>query len=157
MRSQTPSNFNPWHHVHFGDAQPEVVNAIIEIPSGSKGKFELDKGTGLLKLDRVLFSSVHYPANYVFIPRTYCDDKDPLDILVITSIELPHLCQVDAKVIGVMRMIDQGEADDKIIAVLKGDQAYGDINDISEMPKMVIGAHGPIELILFLIDDRKQD
>ena len=138
MRSQTPSNFNPWHHVHFGDASPEVVNAIIEIPSGSKGKFELDKETGLLKLDRVLFSSVHYPANYGFIPRTYCEDKDPLDILVITSIELPHLCQVDAKVIGVMRMIDQGEADDKIIAIAANDMSVNHLDDIHELPIHII-------------------
>ncbi|HRH35056.1 MAG TPA: inorganic diphosphatase [Catalimonadaceae bacterium] len=134
MANQALSNFNPWHHVHFGDHAPEIVNAIIEIPSGSKGKFELDKATGLLKLDRVLFSAVHYPANYGFIPRTYCDDKDPLDILVITSIELPHLCQVDAKVIGVMRMIDQGEADDKIIAVAANDMSMNHLNNIEELP-----------------------
>lgn len=134
MQSQSHTNFNPWHHVHFGDESPEVVNAIIEIPSGSKGKFELDKVTGLLKLDRVLFSAVHYPANYGFIPRTYCEDKDPLDILVITSIELPHLCQVDAKVVGVMRMIDQGEADDKIIAVAANDMSVNHIDNINELP-----------------------
>lgn len=138
MAGQTPTNFNPWHHVHFGDQAPEIVNAIIEIPSGSKGKFELDKSTGLLKLDRVLFSSVHYPANYGFIPRTYCDDKDPLDILVITSIELPHLCQVEAKVIGVMRMVDQGEADDKIIAVAANDMSFNHLNNIEELPVHVI-------------------
>ena len=135
MQSQSHTNFNPWHHVHFGDEAPEVVNAIIEIPSGSKGKFELDKATGLLKLDRVLFSAVHYPANYGFIPRTYCEDKDPLDILVITSIELPHLCQVDAKVVGVMRMIDQGEADDKIIAVAAKDITVNHLKSVFELPE----------------------
>lgn len=135
---QTPSNFNPWHNVAFGDKAPEVVTAIIEIPQNSKGKFELDKTTGLLKLDRVLFSLVYYPANYGFIPRTYCDDKDPLDILVITSIELPHLCQIDAKVIGVMRMVDQGEADDKIIAVAANDMSVNHIEDISEIPSHTI-------------------
>ena len=72
--------FNPWHHVGFGHEAPEVVTAIVEIPQGSKGKFELDKESGMLRLDRVLFSSVHYPAHYGFIPQTYCDDKDPLDI-----------------------------------------------------------------------------
>ena len=80
------TTFNPWHHVSYGENAPEVVTAIIEIPEGSKGKFELDKESGMLKLDRVLFSSVHYPAHYGFIPQTYCDDKYPLDILVLTSI-----------------------------------------------------------------------
>lgn len=131
---QTPTNFNPWHNVSFGEHAPEVVTAIIEIPQNSKGKFELDKTTGLLKLDRVLFSAVHYPANYGFIPRTYCEDNDPLDILVITSIELPPLCQIDAKVIGVMRMVDQGEADDKIIAVAANDMSLNHIENIDEIP-----------------------
>ena len=80
---------NPWHDISYGEKSPEIVNAIIEIPKGSKGKFEIDKGSGLIKLDRVLFSSVQYPANYGFIPQTYCDDNDPLDIIVITSIEVP--------------------------------------------------------------------
>jgi len=79
---------NPWHDVHYGDKAPEIVKAIIEIPKGSKGKYEIDKESGLIKLDRALFSAVHYPANYGFIPKTYADDKDPLDILVITSLEL---------------------------------------------------------------------
>ena len=129
---------NPWHDINYGEKSPEIVNAIIEIPKGSKGKFEIDKGSGLIKLDRVLFSSVHYPANYGFIPQTYCDDKDPLDILVITSIELPPLCLIEAKVIGVMRMVDQGEADDKIIAVLKDDLLYSKYKDISELPESVV-------------------
>ncbi|MCU0442132.1 MAG: inorganic diphosphatase [Bacteroidia bacterium] len=127
-------NFNPWHHVHFGQSAPEIVNAVIEIPQNSKGKFELDKTSGLLKLDRVLFSSVHYPANYGFIPQTYCEDKDPLDILVITSIELPPLCLVEARVIGVMRMVDQGEADDKIIAVANNDMGVNHIANIEDLP-----------------------
>ena len=81
-------NFNPWHSVSYGDRVPDCVNAIIEIPKGSRAKYELDKETGLLKLDRVLYSSVYYPANYGFIPRTYCDDGDPLDILVLSQIEM---------------------------------------------------------------------
>lgn len=95
---------NPWHYVSYGSHAPEVVNAIIEIPSDSKAKYELDKDSGLLKLDRVLFSSVHYPHNYGFIPQTYCEDNDPLDILVICSVEVEPLCLVEAKVIGVMKM-----------------------------------------------------
>lgn len=143
-------NFNPWHHVSFGEDAPQSVTAVIEIPQGSKGKFELDKESGLLKLDRVLFSAVHYPANYGFIPQTYCDDKDPLDILVITSIELPHMCLIDAKVIGVMHMVDQGEADDKIIAVAKNDMSVNHINDISELPP-----HTIVEMRRFFEDYKK--
>lgn len=125
---------NPWHSISYGEDAPEYVNAMIEIPKGSKGKFELDKESGRLMLDRVLFSSVHYPANYGFIPQTYCDDKDPLDIMVITSIELPPMCMVKCKVLGVMKMIDQGEADDKIIAVAANDMSVNHMNDIDELP-----------------------
>ena len=125
---------HPWHGVEPGSMAPKVVRAVIEIEKGSKAKYELDKDSGLLKLDRVLFSSVHYPANYGFIPQTYCDDKDPLDILVISTIEFKPLSLVDAKVIGVMRMVDNGEQDDKIIAVANFDPSVNHINDISELP-----------------------
>ncbi len=131
-------NKNPWHEVEFGDNAPSIVNGIIEIPKGSRAKYELDKESGMLKLDRVLFSSVYYPANYGFIPKTYCDDKDPLDILIISQIDIVPLCLVSAKVIGVMRMIDGGEADDKIIAVAEGDPSVNHINDISELPQHFI-------------------
>ncbi|MBK6473795.1 MAG: inorganic diphosphatase [Flavobacteriales bacterium] len=127
-------NFNPWHNVSIGDNLPGVVNGIIEIPKGSRAKYELHKESGILKLDRVLFSSVYYPANYGFIPRTYCDDNDPLDILVLSQIEIVPMCIVSAKVIGVMRMVDGGDADDKIIAVAEGDTSVNHINDISELP-----------------------
>lgn len=129
---------NSWHGVTFGDKAPKVVNGIIEIPKGTRAKYELDKESGMLKLDRVLFSSVYYPANYGFIPRTYCDDDDPLDILVICQVDIVPLCIVSAKVIGVMRMIDGGEADDKIIAVAEGDPSVNHINDISELPQHFI-------------------
>jgi len=142
--------FNPWHNVHYGENAPEIVTGIIEISKGSKGKFELEKKSGMLMLDRVLFSAVHYPANYGFIPQTYCEDHDPLDILVIMSIELPPLCLIDAKVIGVMRMRDQGEADDKIIAVAKNDMSVNHINDISELPP-----HTIIEIRRFFEDYKK--
>jgi len=131
-------SFNPWHSVSYGHNAPEVVNAIIEIPKNSRAKYELDKDTGLLKLDRVLYSSVYYPANYGFIPRTYCDDNDPLDILVLSQIEMQPLCLVEAKVIGVMRMLDQGEADDKIIAVCANDMSVAHITDIKELPTYFI-------------------
>lgn len=125
---------NPWHDVSIGEGAPEVITGIIEIPKGSKGKYELDKKTGMLLLDRVLFSAVHYPANYGFIPQTYCDDHDPLDILIISQIDIPSLTLVKAKVIGVMRMVDGGEADDKIIAVAADDQSVNYINEMHELP-----------------------
>ncbi|MCU0400757.1 MAG: inorganic diphosphatase [Algoriphagus sp.] len=125
---------NPWHDVNIGKDAPEYVMGVIEIPKGSKGKYELDKKTGMLMLDRVLFSAVHYPANYGFIPQTFCEDHDPLDILIISQIDIPSMTLVKAKVIGVMRMIDGGEADDKIIAVAAGDQSVNYINDIEELP-----------------------
>ena len=125
---------NPWHDVNIGKEAPEFVTGVIEIPKGSKGKYELDKKTGMLLLDRVLFSAVHYPANYGFIPQTFCEDHDPLDILIISQIDIPSMTLVKAKVIGVMRMIDGGEADDKIIAVAAGDQSVNYINDIDELP-----------------------
>ena len=127
-------DYNPWHSVSNGKKAPEIVNSIIEIPKGSKGKYELDKESGLLRLDRVLFSAVYYPVNYGFIPRTYCDDRDPLDILVICSIDVDPLCIVEAKVIGAMHMIDNNERDDKIISVAKNDMSVNHINDIKELP-----------------------
>jgi inorganic pyrophosphatase len=125
---------NPWHSVSPGSEVPHTVNAIIEIPKGCRAKYELDKESGLLKLDRVLYSSVYYPANYGFIPQSYCDDHDPLDILVLSQVECVPMCIIEAKVIGVMQMIDGGEADDKIIAVAANDMSVNYINDISELP-----------------------
>jgi inorganic pyrophosphatase len=129
---------NPWHEVSFGEDAPEILQSIIEIPKGSKAKYELDKETGLLRLDRVLFSAVHYPANYGFVPQTYCEDKDPLDVLIISQIDVVPFCIVNAKVVGVMRMIDNGESDDKIIAVAADDVSVNHINDISELPPHII-------------------
>ena len=142
--------FNPWHHVHYGDDIPEYVNTIIEIPEGSKAKYELDKNSGLLKLDRVLFSAVHYPANYGFIPRTLSDDEDPLDILVICSVEVDPLCLIEAKVIGVMEMVDNEEKDEKIIAVAKNDISVNYIEDLEHMPP-----HTMIQLQRFFEDYKK--
>jgi inorganic pyrophosphatase len=126
---------NPWHAVELGDQAPEIFNCIIEIPIGSTVKYELDKPTGLLRVDRVLFSAVHYPANYGFLPRTYCDDGDPLDVLVLGQEAVTPLCIMRAKAIGVMQMIDQNEEDDKIIAVHADDPEYRDYRDISELPE----------------------
>lgn len=126
---------NPWHDVRVGSEVPEIVNAIIEIPKNTRAKYELDKESGLLKLDRVLYASMYYPANYGFIPQTYCDDDDPLDILILSSITIQPLCLVEAKVIGVMRMVDGDEKDDKIIAVAKHDMSVNHIDDVSELPR----------------------
>ena len=126
---------NPWHDVPIGDGAPESFNTIIEIPIGSRVKYELDKPTGLLKVDRVLYSAVYYPANYGFIPRTFCDDGDPLDVLVLGQVEVVPLCIVRAKAIGVMQMIDQEKEDDKIVAVHADDPEYRDYQDISELPE----------------------
>ncbi|MCC5917402.1 MAG: inorganic diphosphatase [Cryomorphaceae bacterium] len=125
---------NPWHDVSPGDNPESFVKSIIEIPKNSRAKYELDKESGMLILDRVLYSAVYYPANYGFIPKTYCDDNDPLDILVLSQIEVVPMCIVPAKVIGVMRMLDQGEADDKIIAVAADDKSVSHFNDVSELP-----------------------
>lgn len=144
------SHSHPWHDVTTGKDAPEVVNCIIEIPEGSKGKYELRKDAGLLELNRVLFSSVHYPANYGFIPQTYCDDNDPLDILVICSIEIYPMCIVEAKVIGVMEMIDGEEKDAKIIAIAKNDISVNYINDLSQLPP-----HTLVELRRFFEDYKK--
>lgn len=125
---------HPWHEVELGDHPPEIVNAVIEIPKGSKAKYELDKKSGLIKLDRILFSSVHYPSNYGFIPQTFCDDNDPLDILVLGQEAVPPLCIMRAKPIGVMKMMDQGEADDKIIAVNVDDPEYSHYTSMDQLP-----------------------
>ena len=125
---------HPWHQVSPGKDVPNTVTAVIEIPKGSRGKYEIDKASGMIKLDRVLHSSMVYPANYGFIPQSYCGDKDPLDILVLCSVDLVPASLVDAKVIGVMSMTDSGDQDDKIIAVAKNDMAVNYINDISELP-----------------------
>jgi inorganic pyrophosphatase len=143
-------HFNPWHAVTSGEDAPQQVTAIIEIQKKSKGKYELDKDSGMLKLDRVLFSSMHYPANYGFIPQTYCDDNDPLDILVICSIDIRPMTIVEAKVIGVMQMIDNNEEDDKIIAVAAHDMSVNHINDISELPP-----HTLLEMRRFFEDYKK--
>lgn len=138
---------HPWHEVSPGNDIPSSVNAIIEIPKGSKAKYEIDKDSGLVKLDRVLFSSVMYPANYGFIPKTYCDDKDPLDILVLCSVDVYPMSIIEAKVIGVMHMIDNGEQDDKVIAVAKHDMSVNYINDLSELPP-----HTMKEIVRFFQD-----
>lgn len=124
-----------WHDISMGDDAPSVVRSIIEIPAGSRAKYELDKETGLMIMDRVIYSAMHYPANYGFIPQTLCDDNDPLDILVISQEKIIPNCLVKSRVIGVMHMEDGGENDDKIIAVAEGDMSVAHIHELSDLPQ----------------------
>lgn len=125
---------HPWHGAHYGERSPATVNALIEISEGSRTKYEIDKTTGLLKLDRVIYSSFHYPVNYGFIPQTLGEDGDPLDILVLCSESIQPLCLVEATVIGNMQMIDTGVTDDKIIAVAAKDPSVNHIKNVGELP-----------------------
>ena len=129
---------HPWHDIPINDDIDIKFPAIIEIPRGSKNKYELDKDSGMLRCDRVLYSAVHYPANYGFIPRTWCEDKDPLDILVLGQEPVHPMCILEARAIGVMRMEDQGEADDKIIGVHINDPAMAHLRDIIELPQHIL-------------------
>lgn len=135
---KTTNVLHPWHGATHGDEAPQIVNAMIEIPQGSRTKYEIDKETGLLKLDRVIYSSFHYPVNYGFIPQTLGHDNDPLDILVLCSQSIQSLCLVQATIIGNMQMIDSGEKDDKIIAVATKDPSVNHITSIDELPKHFI-------------------
>jgi len=139
-----------WHDVPLGPDCPDIVNGIIEIPAGSKVKYELDKDSGLIKVDRVLYSSVMYPANYGFIPRTLGDDDDPLDILVLMQEPGVPLSLVRARPIGVMTMLDFGQNDEKIIAVNVDDPAFAGYNHINELPE-----HRLRELRRFFEDYKK--
>jgi inorganic pyrophosphatase len=125
---------HPWHGTHYGDQAPKKVTALIEIPQGSRAKYEVDKATGLLKLDRVIYSSFHYPINYGFIPQTLGQDGDPLDILVLCSQSIQSLCLVEATVIGNMQMIDTGQVDDKIIAVATKDPSVNHYQKVADLP-----------------------
>lgn len=125
---------NIWHNIDPSLITPEDFSALIEIPMGSRCKYELDKATGLIRLDRVLYTSTHYPQNYGFIPRTYADDGDPLDVLVIASSPVYPMTLIRAYPIGVMRMIDNGDIDDKIIAIPFSDPTYSGIKSVDDLP-----------------------
>lgn len=126
---------NPWHDVKLDFNDKNQLNAVIEIPAGSKIKYEIDKDSGLLKVDRILYSSVHYPCNYGLFPKTFCDDGDPLDVLVIGQLPVLPLSIMTVRPIGVIRMIDQGEGDDKILSVHVDDPEYNHITSIRELPQ----------------------
>ena len=138
---------NPWHDVDLGDHIEQHFRCVIEIPKGSKVKYEIDKRTGLLWLDRVLHSAVHYPANYGFLPRTYCEDGDPLDVLVLGQEPVVPLCLLRARAIGVITMKDEKGPDDKIIAVHVDDPEFDFYGDISDLPP-----HRLAEMRRFFID-----
>ncbi|MCB1055115.1 MAG: inorganic diphosphatase [Acidobacteria bacterium] len=126
---------HPWHDLYLDDLSIEDgFPVVIEVPKGSKNKYELDKQTGLLRLDRVLYSAVHYPADYGFVPRTFCDDGDPIDALVLSQEPVHPLVIVEARAIGLMRMRDEKGIDDKVIAVNIHDPAYADYTHHEQLP-----------------------
>ena len=138
---------HPWHDVPTGEEAPEEFNALIEIPKGSKVKYELDKDTGLLMVDRILYSSVIYPANYGFIPRTLGDDDDPLDLLVVMQEPVQALSIMRVRPIGMMHMVDEGQNDEKIICVHLDDPEYRSYEHYEELPE-----HRLVELQRFFQD-----
>jgi inorganic pyrophosphatase len=126
--------WHAWHDVTPGQGLPARFTAVVEIPMGSSVKYELDKETGLLRLDRVLYSAVYYPANYGFIPQTLAEDDDPLDVLVLCQEPVAPLTLVESRAIGLMTMIDSGKKDHKILAVAVHDPEYADFREASELP-----------------------
>jgi inorganic pyrophosphatase len=138
---------HPWHDIALTENPADWFPAYIEIPKGSKVKYELDKPTGLLKVSRVLYSAVYYPANYGFVPQTYCSDEDPLDVLVLGQEDVVPGVLLRARAIGVMHMRDEKGQDDKIIAVHVDDPEYADYHDIAELPR-----HRLRELQRFFLD-----
>ena len=141
---------HPWHDVTPGSGIPLEFMAVIEIPAGSNVKYELDKKTGLLKLDRVLYSAVHYPANYGFIPQTYAEDDDPLDVLVLCQEPVAPLTLMHSRAIGIMTMLDGGKPDHKILAVAVHDPEYNSFTEAGELP-----AHRLVFLRRFFQDYKK--
>ncbi len=129
---------NVWHTVPVGNNAPQKVNAIIEISKDSQVKYELDKETGMLKLDRFLYSAAHYPGDYGFIPQTLWDDGDPLDVIILTGKPVLPMTLVEIRVIGVLRMIDDDEEDDKILAVYAGDPRYKEVESVQDVPTHTI-------------------
>lgn len=125
---------HPWHAVPIGKGAPDVVNAIVEIPKDSSQKYEVDKETGLLRLDRFLYSAVHYPGDYGFIPKTLWEDNDPLDIIILTSRPTLPMTLSSVRIIGVLRMKDDDELDDKLVGVHDGDPRYREFLDITDVP-----------------------
>lgn len=151
---------NIWHDINPDRIKPDDFLAVIEIRKGSKKKYELDKETGLIILDRILYTSTHYPANYGFIPRTYADDDDPLDVMVLCSEPLAPLVLVRVYPVGVITMLDNGRKDEKIIAIPFGDPTYNNYKTIDELPKHIfdemqhfLGVYKELENKQTVVDD----
>ncbi|CAN1121986.1 Soluble inorganic pyrophosphatase PPA1 [Linum perenne] len=143
---------HPWHDLEIGPGAPSVFNVVVEISKGSKVKYELDKKSGLIKVDRVLYSSVVYPHNYGFIPRTICEDSDPMDVLILMQEPVLPGSFLRARAIGLMPMIDQGEKDDKIIAVCADDPEFRHYTDIKQL-----APHRLAEIRRFFEDYKKNE
>ena len=129
---------HPWHDVHFGEDAPDEVTAVVECPKGSTIKYELDKETGFIKLDRVLYSAIHYPGDYGFIPQTLYEDGDPIDIIILSNFPVAPRVLVKARPIGVLEMYDEGEKDYKIIAVHSKDPRFDRFNNITDVSESVL-------------------
>lgn len=129
---------NPWHDVSYGNKAPKEVQAIVEVPKNSVLKYELDKETGLIKLDRVLYSAVHYPGDYGFIPRTYWEDGDPLDVIILSNFPVYPKTIVTVRPIGVLHMVDEEESDHKIICVHATDPRFNRYKDLKDVPEHIL-------------------
>ena len=125
--------FHPWHELEAGTRPPELLNVVVEIPRGSRNKYELDKRTGMLRLDRLLYSSVHYPGEYGFIPQTYAQDDDPLDALVMTTVPTFPGCVIEVRPIGIFRMTDREEMDEKVLCVPARDPLYDEYRGLGDV------------------------
>ena len=146
---------NIWHEMNPDRITHEAFDAVVEISKGSKVKYELDKETGMLRLDRVLYTSTHYPANYGFIPRTYAKDNDPLDVLVLCSEELLPMSLVRCYPIGVITMLDGGFDDDKIIAIPFDDPSYNTYKDISQLPDHIADEMKHFFAVYKMLEDKE--
>lgn len=125
---------HPWHDIEPGPKIPNLMTVVVEIPRGSRNKYELNKRTGLFRLDRVLYSAVHYPGDYGFFPRTYAPDDDPLDALVMVNVPTFPGCSIDVRPIGIFRMRDKGETDEKVLCVPAHDPLYDGYADLTDVP-----------------------
>ena len=147
---------NLWHDIRPTRQHPEDFLAVIEIEKGSKNKYELDKESGALRLDRILYTSTHYPANYGFIPRTYADDGDPLDVLVLCSESIRPMSLVRVYPVGYITMLDSGKKDDKIIAIPFEDPMYNCYKDLSELPAHITDEIGHFFTVYKSLEPNKE-
>lgn len=135
MPHPAPRHFHPWHDIPTGTAPPDAVTAVIEIPTNERNKYELDKQLGVFRLDRVLYSAVHYPGDYGFLPRTLAEDDDPLDILVLTTIPVFPGCLIEARPIGIFHLVDKGRPDEKVLAVPLSDPYAAEMQSLDDVPQ----------------------